>query len=195
MNLLTLLGIAVGLAMDALAVSVAAGLSLPRVTSRHAFRVAFHFGLFQFLMPVIGWASGRRFAAALAGCDHWIAFALLAAIGLKMLHEGLGKAKSSEKNNPDGTPDKDPTRGWTLVMLSIATSIDALAVGVSLALVQETSIWLPSIVIGLVAATFSALGITFGARLGARFEHWAESAGGVILIAIGLHVLFSHLCA
>ena len=185
MTLLEILLIAAGLAMDAFAVSVAAGLTLADVTPRHTFRIAFHFGLFQFLMPVIGWVAGRQLAGVLAAYDHWIAFALLLIIGGKMLWESRHDAEIDKQS--------DPTRGWMLIMLSIATSIDALAVGTSLALMQHVSVWLPAVVIGLVAALFSALGIAFGARLGSRWSRWAQVVGGVILIFIGFRVLFSHL--
>jgi len=184
LNWLNLSGIAVGLAMDALAVSIVAGLTIERVTPRHTFRIAFHFGLFQFLMPVLGWAAGRQLAGVLADYDHWIAFGLLALIGSKMLWEA-GRALQLNGRS-------DPTRGWMLVTLSIATSIDALAVGVTMAMV-DVSVWLPSVVIGIVAAVFSAVGITFGGRLGSRWSRWSQVAGGCILILIGVKVLLSDL--
>jgi manganese efflux pump family protein len=181
---LNLLGIAVGLAMDALAVAIVVGLMVERVTARHTFRIAFHFGLFQFLMPILGWAAGRQVAGFLGSFDHWIAFGLLALVGGKMLREAGHPVEIRSQI--------DPTRGWMLVMLSVATSIDALAVGLSMALV-DVPILLPSVVIGLVAAAFSGLGITFGSRLGARWSRWSEIAGGVVLILIGIKVLVSHL--
>ena len=187
MNWLSLIGIAVGLAMDALAVSIVAGMTVVSVTPRHVFRIAFHFGLFQFLMPVVGWMAGLHLADVLADYDHWVAFGLLTAIGLKMLHESRGDVEPESRG--------DPTRGWMLVTLSIATSIDALAVGVTMALVQDDSIWLPAVVIGLVAAAFSWFGITFGARLGRRWSFWSHVAGGCILILIGCKILVSHLVA
>ncbi|MBN2216345.1 MAG: manganese efflux pump [Pirellulales bacterium] len=187
MNWLNLLGMAVGLAMDALAVAIVAGMTVARVTPRHTFRIAFHFGLFQFLMPVLGWAAGRRLAGALVDYDHWIVFGLLALIGGKMLYEAGQNAEINGRS--------DPTRGWMLVTLSIATSIDALAVGLSMALLDDGSIWFSAVVIGMVAAAFSAVGITFGSRLGARWSHWSEIVGGVILILIGGKVLLSHLLA
>jgi len=171
--------------MDALAVSIVAGMTVAKVTPRHAFRIAFHFGLFQFMMPVLGWAAGRQVAHALADYDHWLAFALLATIGGKMLWES--------RESPDLNGRDDPTRGWMLVTLSIATSIDALAVGASIALMQQVSVWLPAVVIGVVATVFSALGITFGARLGTRWSHWSEIAGGLVLIFIGVKVVVYHL--
>lgn len=170
--------------MDALAVSVAAGLSLARVTPRHTFRIAFHFGLFQFMMPILGWLGGSMLAPYIGAWDHWIAFALLALVGGKMLCE------AGAENNPGGKAD--PTRGLMLVTLSIATSIDALAVGASMAMIR-VSVWVPSVVIGLVAGLLSAIGITFGSRIGPRWGYWAEIAGGVVLLVIGARILFSHL--
>lgn len=184
LNWLSLLGIAVGLAMDAFAVSIAAGMAVETVTPRHVFRVGFHFGLFQFLMPIVGWLVGGSLAQQIGAYDHWVAFGLLAFVGGKMLWEARGE-KDCQSN-------RDPTRGLTLITLSLATSIDALAVGLSMALLG-VSVWLPSVVIGVVAAAMSALGITFGSRLGSRWEHWAEAIGGVVLILIGLQVLASHL--
>ena len=146
--------------MDALAVSVAAGLSISQVTPRHTFRIAFHFGLFQFMMPILGWLGGNLLAPYISQWDHWIAFGLLAVIGGKMLWEAGGE------KNPGSRVD--PTRGIMLVTLSIATSIDALAVGATLALIR-VPIWIPSVVIGLVAAALSAVGITFGSRIGPRW--------------------------
>ncbi len=152
----SLLGISLGLAMDAFAVSIAVGLGLARVTPRHTFRVAFHFGLFQFLMPVIGWALGRQLSLYFSRYNHWVALALLSFIGCKMLWEAGARHESSAKG--------DPTRGLMLVTLSLATSIDALAVGVSMALLG-VSVWMPSVVIGLITATLSAVGIRFGGAL------------------------------
>lgn len=184
MSLWTDLIIAFGLAMDAFAVSIAAGLIIERITVRHLFRAAFHFGLFQSLMVILGWLAGNKFAKHLAAVDHWIAFGLLGFIGGKMLWEAF-----SEQNSLAGV---DPTRGWMLVMLSVATSIDALAVGLSFAMLR-VPVWVPSAIIGAVAAAMSLIGIGFGSRLGRRWEKRAEVAGGLLLIAIGIHILVSHL--
>jgi manganese efflux pump family protein len=182
-NWLSLLGISLGLAMDAFAVSIAAGLKIARVTPRHTFRVAFHFGLFQFMMPVIGWSVGQKLSIFIDKYDHWVALGLLTFVGCKMLWEaGVQHASKSSA---------DPTRGLMLLTLSLATSIDALAVGFSMALLG-VSIWLPSVVIGLITATLSAVGITFGGTLGGRWQRWAEIAGGVVLILIGLEIFISH---
>lgn len=180
----TLLGVAVGLAMDALAVSIAVGLSLERVTARHTFRLAFHFGLFQFLMPVAGWTAGRQVADWIAACDHWVAFALLTVVGSKMLWEGWSNHAAAYRS--------DPTRGAMLVTLSLATSIDALAVGLSMALL-DASIWAAAVVIGLVAGVLSALGIRFAGRLKPKWGRWAELLGGCVLLAIGARILVAHL--
>lgn len=180
---LSTVGLAVGLAMDAFAVSVAAGLSLKTVTHRHVFRLAFHFGLFQFMMPIIGWLAGSTLAAQISGIDHWLAFGLLGFVGGKMLWEARG-----EKSAKDGG---DPTRGLKLVTLSVATSIDALAVGMSMAFVG-VSVWLPSVVIGVITAALSAIGVLFGGRIGSRWGRWAEAVGGVVLILIGLKIAVEH---
>ena len=179
------LGLAVGLAMDALAVAVAAGVTLKAVTGRHVFRLAFHFGLFQALMPILGWAAGLAVARKVQAFDHWVAFALLAAVGGKMLYEAL--------RGGEGSARSDPTRGWSLVVLSVATSLDALAVGLSISLLGVT-IWLPALVIGLVCAVFTMVGIRLGrlAAAAVRLERAAEAAGGLVLLAIGLRILHAH---
>jgi manganese efflux pump family protein len=177
---LSLLGIALGLAMDAFAVAIAAGMTIAPVSPRQTFRLAFHFGLFQFLMPVLGWTAGREVAQYLNACQHWIAFGLLAFVGCKMLWE----AWQDRETRAGG----DPTRGLSLVTLSVATSIDALAVGLSMALLG-VSIWVASVVIGLVAALLTAVGIVFGSRLGPRWGRWAETGGGCVLLLIGLKTL------
>jgi manganese efflux pump family protein len=177
---LALLGLSVGLAMDAFAVAVAAGLAVEAVTPRHMFRLGFHFGLFQFMMPIIGWMAGQRSAAQIGEFDHWMAFVLLGYVGGKMLWDARREKR--------GQHIADPTRGLKLLTLSVATSIDALAVGISMALLG-VSIWLPSVVIGMVTATLTVVGISFGARIGSRFGRWAEIVGGLVLILIGIKVL------
>lgn len=185
MSFWELLVIAVALAMDAFAVSVAAGLSLRAVSGRQTFRLAWHFGLFQALMPVIGWAAGRTVSAYLEAVDHWAAFGLLAFIGGKMIWESFRRGGGAER--------ADPTRGWSLVVLSLATSMDALAVGLSLSLLRVT-IWWPALVIGLVCAAFTTAGLHAGRllRASARLGTWAERAGGLVLIAIGVRILWEH---
>lgn len=184
MDPLTLLGTSWALAMDAFAVGAAVSAGLPQTTLRHTFRLAWHFGLFQAGMPILGWLGGRSVSSALAAVDHWIAFALLGLLGLRMIRESFSKEGRNE--------NYDPTRGWSLVALSVATSIDALAVGVSLGLVG-VSIWIPATVIGLVAFGLTALATRLGPRVGARLGPWAERVGGAVLIAIGTRMLLQHL--
>lgn len=185
MNLVVILGIAVGLAMDAFAVAMACSVQLRRASPRQTFRLAFHFGLFQFLMPIVGWAAGMSIQEWARNWDHWVAFGLLAFIG--------GKAVWAALTEDDGQRrGQDPTRGTSLMLLSVATSIDALAVGFTFAMLQ-IRIWLASIVIGLVTAAFTVVGVRIGSRLGARFGRRVEVAGGLVLIAIGLKILIDHL--
>ena len=186
---LTLLGIAVGLAMDAFAVAIATGIVLGKVSGRQTFRLAFHFGLFQFLMPVIGYLAGMTVERWIQAYDHWLAFALLGSIGGKMVYEG-GWGEGEEENG-----GKDPTRGMSLVLLSVATSIDALAVGVSLGVRHADAVVYPGIVIGVVACTFTAAGLHLGKRLGTAFGKRMEAAGGLVLIGIGVKILLGHLLA
>jgi manganese efflux pump family protein len=183
-SFLTLIGIALGLAMDAFAVAIGAGLQLCGATPRQVFRLAWHFGLFQAFMPIIGWLAGRTVAEYIEPVDHWIAFGLLAFIGGKMIWEALHHDEEAEVC--------DPTKGWRLVMLSIATSIDALAVGLSLALLN-VSIWWPAIVIGIVAGVMTIIGMELGKRFGALLGRRMEVVGGLILIGIGVKILVEHL--
>jgi putative Mn2+ efflux pump MntP len=183
MDSITLLGIAVALAMDAFAVALATGLTLDPLTGRHLFRLGFHFGLFQAGMPVIGWLAGLTIQKWIADYDHWIAFALLAFVGGKMIHEALQQKEER--------PDKDATRGWSLVMLSFATSIDALAVGLSLAMLG-VSIWIPAAVIGLVCGVLTVTGMLLGRRAGTLWGSRVEILGGLILIAIGGKIVLEH---
>ncbi len=185
MSTVTLLGIAVGLAMDAFAVSIGIGLGSWRVTTRTTLRLSWHFGLFQFFMPILGWLAGLSVEDWISGVDHWIAFGLLAAIGGKMVYDALW-------GDDERRAAKDPTRGASLVVLSVATSIDALAVGLSLALLGAT-IWYPAFVIGIVAFAFTAAGLHLGRRFGALFGKRMEVIGGLILIGIGLKILVDHL--
>jgi manganese efflux pump family protein len=178
-----LLLIALGLAMDAFAVSTACGVQIGLIRYGHVLRVALAFGFFQFIMPVIGWLAGSTFAGWVQTVDHWVAFGLLAIIGGRMIWESFRDHEA---------PAKDPTRGWNLLVLAIATSIDALAVGLGLAFL-DVSIWFPAVVIGIVAAVLSAVGALFGCRLGRRFGAWAERAGGLVLIGLGIRILVQHL--
>ncbi|MBK8482336.1 MAG: manganese efflux pump [Proteobacteria bacterium] len=185
MSPFVLLAIAIGLAMDAFAVALAVGLSLERVTPGHTFRLAWHFGLFQFLMPIVGWLVGLTVQRSWAAFDHWVVFGLLSALGGKMIVEALRTRDASSRR-------ADPTRGWSLVGLSLATSLDALAVGLSLALLG-TRIWYPALVIGLTAGALTALGLQLGRPLGALFGRRVEVLGGAVLVAIGVKTLLDHL--
>jgi len=186
METLTILAIAIGLAMDAFAVSIATGIKLgSSVRVHHILRLAFFFGFFQFIMTVLGWLSGYSVESFIKTFDHWIAITLLGFIGGKMIFEALREDKPSEL-------PVDPTRGVILLGLSIATSIDAFAVGVSLG-VLNAGIWSPSIIIGLVAAAFTTAGINFGSRIGIYVSRKIEILGGIILIGIGLKICIEHI--
>jgi putative Mn2+ efflux pump MntP len=187
LSFLSIIGIAVGLGMDVFAVSIASSCMIRKIEPRQYFRMSFHFGFFQFMMPVIGWLAGSGFSKWFAAFDHWIAFGLLAIIGLKMIYD-------SRRSRDVGAPPGDPTRGLMLVLLSVATSIDALAAGLSFAFL-EMDIWYPSIVIGVTAALMSFLGLRMGRLLGVRFGRRMEVVGGIVLIGIGISIPVEHLVA
>jgi putative Mn2+ efflux pump MntP len=170
--------------MDAFAVAAATGVVLGTVTWRQTFRLSFHFGLFQFLMPVVGWLAGREVVRWIGGVDHWVAFGLLAFVGGKMVYEAMWGAEEEV--------ERDPTRGASLVILSVATSIDALAVGLTLGLLG-VGVFAPAVVIGVVALLLTAAGLHLGRRLGGRFGRRMEVAGGVVLVLIGARILYTHL--
>jgi len=180
------LALAVALAMDAFAVAIAAGVTLKSVSPRQTFRLAWHFGLFQAMMPVIGWSAGLTVRSRIEAYDHWVAFGLLAFVAQGML-------RSAFKGDRDDENAKDPTKGMTMVMLSVATSIDALAVGLSLSMIN-VSIWTPALVIGLVAGAFTTIGMHLGKAIGslAQLSRWAEMTGGIVLLAIGINILREH---
>lgn len=186
MDAITLVGLALALAMDAFAVALSTGVILKKLTGRHLFRLGFHFGLFQALMPIIGWLVGLTIMKQVAAWDHWIAFGLLLFVGARMITEALKDEESPE--------ERDPTRGLTMVMLSIATSIDALAVGFSLSVIG-VSIWFPALIIGLVAGALTVAGMLLGDRIGQRWGARVEILGGLILIGIGTKILLEHLLA
>jgi putative Mn2+ efflux pump MntP len=188
MRTFELLLIALGLSMDAFAVSVASGATMKRLHLPNALKMALFFGGFQALMPVLGWLAGLGMKSFISGVDHWIAFALLSAIGGKMLYESF-KIKEEEEC---GGPKTCPFDTGTLTVLAIATSIDALAVGITFS-VLSVSIIAPVLVIGLVTFLMSVGGVKIGSAGGHFFEHKMEAAGGVILVAIGLKILLGHL--
>ncbi len=181
----TIFLIAIGLAMDCFAVSLGVGTAGTATGPRPTFRLFFHFGLFQGGMTLLGWLAGKTVVTYIAAVDHWVAFVLLAFVGVRMIRSGLQKT-GEEPAIPD------PSRGLTLVMLSIATSIDALAVGLSLALLDVNVLW-SALVIGGVSAILSLVGLLLGNQLGMRFGKTMEILGGIILIGIGLRVVITHL--
>lgn len=185
MSLLSIFGIAVALAIDAFSVALATGVVLPCLTPRHCFRLSFHFGLFQFMMPIIGWLLGSAFESCVHAYAPWIAFGLLAVVGGRMIVEALRPPRSAAEL-------QDPTRKGSLVMLSVATSIDALAVGISLSLLGG-SIWSAAAIIGLVAAALTLVGMFCGKSLGVRFGHRMGLAGGLVLLAIGIKIVAPRL--
>jgi len=181
----TIFLIAIGLAMDCFAVSLGVGTAGTATGPRPTFRLFFHFGLFQAGMTLLGYLAGKTVVTYISAIDHWVAFGLLVFVGVRMIRGGLRK-EGEEPTIPD------PSRGLTLVMLSIATSIDALAVGLSLALLDVNVFW-SALLIGGVSASLSLVGLTLGNQLGIRFGKTMEVIGGVILIGIGMRVLITHL--
>lgn len=190
MGLVELLVVAVGLSMDAFAVSVCKGLCMRRVNWRHALVIALFFGAFQALMPLIGWLLGTQFAALITPVDHWVAFVLLALIGGKMIWDAV---RGDDEDPAASCPAEGaPLDLRELTLLAVATSIDALAVGVTLAFLGVSIGWAMA-VIGVTTFTLSFVGVAVGNRFGARFEGPAALAGGVVLILIGLKILLEHL--
>ena len=185
MGIIELLIIAVGVSMDALAVSICKGLSVKKISPKYMYRTAIWFGGFQALMPLVGYFVGIHFADLVTNVDHWIAFVLLALIGSNMIKE------SFDKEEVKGDPDFSFK---TMLSMAIATSIDALAVGVSFAFLK-VDIWSAILVIGVTTAAFSAAGVLVGNVFGARYKSKAELAGGIILVAIGLKILLEHILA
>ena len=187
MNFFLILAVAFALAMDAFAVSVGISLRPEGLIKRQTFRMAFHFGLFQFMMPLFGWQATRSILLDyIEPFDHWVAFGLLLTIGAKMIFEFFRTKKETQEKQ------EDPTKGFSILMLSVATSIDALAVGMSLAALQVTILY-PAAVIGIVAFLMTILGARIGPLLGRLVGRGAELLGGLILILIGVKILLEHL--
>lgn len=186
MDLILVLPVALALAMDAFAVSVSVSVSQKGLSGVQTFRLASSFGSFQFLMPVLGWLAGQAILDVIKAVDHWVAFGLLVLIGTKMIHESF---KGLEKPNK---PEVDQTRGFVLILLSVATSIDALAVGLSFATLEQPVLY-PSIIIGVVAFLMTVIGTKIGPLFGRVVGKRAELLGGLILILIGVKILIEHL--
>ena len=183
MGYLELLLIGVGLAMDAFAVSICKGLNMKTINKKHCFIIALFFGGFQALMPAIGYILGAQFQEAIASIDHWIAFVLLALIGGNMIHEAL----DNDEEEADASLDVK-----TMFLLAVATSIDALAIGITFAFLKVNII--PAVCfIGIVTFIISFAGVKIGNVFGARYKNKAEIVGGVILILLGLKILLEHL--
>jgi manganese efflux pump family protein len=180
-----MLAIAIALAMDAFAVAIVTGLTVRRLTNHHFFRLAFHFGIFQSGMFAGGWFFGNAIHNSVERFDHWIAFTLLTIVGVNIIRESL----RSEHNE---RAPADPTAGWQLVMLSLATSVDALAVGFSLAMIN-TLVTATALAIGLTTAAFTLTGMLLGHRIGRLWGRRVELLGGAILIVIGSKILLDHL--
>ena len=184
MHFVELIIIAVGVSMDAFAVSICKGLSVRKLRPGHMLSAAAWFGGFQALMPLIGYYIGISFADFVADYDHWIAFVLLGIIGGKMIKEALEKDDECDYN-PDFSLK-------TMFTLAVATSIDAMAVGVSLAFLKA-DIWMSILVIGLMTAAFSAFGVKLGNLFGCKYKSKAEVVGGIVLVGIGIKILIEHL--
>lgn len=184
MSLIEILILAVGLSMDAFAAAIACGLTIKRPQNSQALHVATFFGVFQAGMPLLGWALANGLSQWVADIDHWIAFGLLVFIGLKMMLEGFKADAEQIKRNP--------LLLGALLGLSIATSIDALAAGISFSLLA-VSIWMPALIIGCVTFSLSFLGVKIGGKFDHHLENKAKIAGGIILIGIGVKILTQHL--
>jgi putative Mn2+ efflux pump MntP len=194
MRLLDIIVVALGLGMDAL--SVCMGIGVRWHGRRQQFRMAWHMGLFQFLMPVLGWTMGRQLATLLSTVGKYLAAGLVVAVGAKMLYEAIrqhpgdmvGKAEHAAERGLH-IQGRDPTRGLSLVILSVATSLDALVVGFSLGL-RGTGIVRTSLVIGLVAGAMAWAGMGIGKRLGQKLGRWAEVVGAILLVGLGISFLW-----
>jgi len=186
MDLLAIFTVAVALAMDAFSVSISSGMIIKKPDFRHYFRLSFHFGLFQFMMPIIGYFFGVYLEHYIKDYDHWLAFGLLAFIGLKMIREAFAEKETADFER------NDPSKGFSLIVLAVATSIDALAVGLSIGVLNQP-VLLPAIIIGVTCSVFSIAGVFIGKKAGALFGKKAEAIGGIMLLIIGIKILYEHL--
>ncbi len=187
MSFIELLLIAISLAMDAFAVSISNGLILPNVKKRDGVTFGLYFGIFQFFMPIIGYFLGSKLTKYVQQFDHWIAFILLAIIGLNMIKESFSE---DEDNSPK---EKEILNFKNMTMLAIATSIDALAVGVTFAFIGNMNILFACSVIGIVAFILSYFGLMIGKKIGTYFKTYAERIGGLVLLGMGIKILIQHL--
>lgn len=185
MSILTIILIAIALAMDAFAVSIASGVTIKKMHLHHALRIAGFFGIFQAIMPVAGWSIGRFAAQSIRNWDHWIALALLVCVGVKMIHEALQTEEEKEERS-------DPLDLYILLTLSFATSIDAAAVGITMSFLNVTIIQ-PALIIGIITFLISFVGIYIGKKTGHLFGRKIEIFGGIVLIGIGIKIVIEHL--
>lgn len=185
MGLGALLLLALGLSMDACAVSICKGLAMKKATIKHGAICGVWFGGFQALMPLVGFFLGSLFAEAIESFDHWIAFILLSIIGINMLREAFSKEEECGCKEADLSVK-------TMFVMAVATSIDALAVGITLALAGDVNIFLAVALIGIITFVMSCAGVKIGSIFGSRFEKKAQVAGGIILIGLGLKILLEH---
>ena len=188
-----LLLLAVGVSMDAFAVSICKGLAMKKATLKASMTCGLWFGGFQALMPAIGFFLGTLFAEAIQAVDHWVAFVLLGIIGINMLKEAFETEECSCCGNCDCGEKNADLSVKTMFVMAVATSIDALAVGISLAMAGNVNIWLAALLIGIGTCCFSAVGVKIGNVFGARFEKKAQLAGGLILVLLGVKILLEHL--
>lgn len=199
MDFLSIVLIGFGLSMDAFAVSITYGITIRNLRLSHVLEIGMFFGGFQALMPLIGWAVGSQFKDYIVSIDHWIAFGLLAVIGIKMIREALEHAddcryemEEAAISRQETAADHNQLKAGRLLVLAIATSIDALAVGVSFAFLRVSILW-ASLVIGLITFVICAFGVLVGKRFGCLFKKKAEILGGAVLILIGVKILFEHM--
>ena len=186
MGFAELLLLAVGLSMDAFAVSICKGLSMKKTAVKASLICGAWFGGFQALMPLIGFFLGSMFSEAIEAFDHWVAFGLLGVIGINMLKEAFSKCESCQEHDAD-------LSAKAMFIMAVATSIDALAVGISLAMAGDVNITVAVLLIGVITFSLSAIGVKVGSIFGSRFEKKAQAAGGIILILLGLKILLEHL--
>ncbi|MHB1393653.1 MAG: manganese efflux pump MntP [Clostridia bacterium] len=201
MDILSIVLIAIGLSMDAFAVSVTNGIIIKDLKISHVLKIAMYFGVFQALMPLAGWLAGFQFRDYIINVDHWIAFALLAFIGGKMIREAFNEVNEDAETvegmsevaiSTQGTASENPLRMGRLLVLAVATSIDALAVGISFAFLSVSIVW-AAVVIGLITFAICFAGVYIGNKFGGLLKKKAEIAGGLILICIGLKILLEHM--
>lgn len=183
--------IGLALSMDAFAVSISASICTTSIPFATGLRAAFFFGLFQFAMPVAGWLLGTAFRGLIQGYDHWLAFILLACVGGKMIREGIRSRNPASCPDPDEKKNNGIMRLNTLLVLALATSIDALAVGLSFSILGSPILG-PAAVIGATTFVTCLMGVQFGKRLKSLLGEWAEIIGGSVLVAIGLKILVEH---